>query len=84
MAAGKANRGKLTYAYSTATTRLAAELFAWNSGITLTAVPYKSWVTALSEVAGGQVDKMFIDHVTAPFPPERESPCRHRVRAESH
>jgi tripartite-type tricarboxylate transporter receptor subunit TctC len=68
IAAAKANPGKLTYAYSTATTQLAAELFAQSSGIKLTGIPYKSGVTALTEVAGGQVDMMFIDHVTSlPF-----------------
>ncbi|MBT2305094.1 tripartite tricarboxylate transporter substrate binding protein [Variovorax paradoxus] len=68
IAAAKANPGKLTYAYSTGTTRVAAELFARGSGIQLTGVPYKSGITALTEVAGGQVDMMIIDHVTAlPF-----------------
>ncbi len=68
IAAARANPGKLTYAYTTATTQLAAELFAQSSGIKLMGVPYKSGVTALTDVSSGQVDMMFIDHVTSlPF-----------------
>lgn len=68
IAAAKAQPEKLTFAYSSATTRLAAELFQQTTGIKLRGVPYRSSVTALTEVAGGQVDLMFIDHVSAePF-----------------
>jgi tripartite-type tricarboxylate transporter receptor subunit TctC len=68
ISAAKANPGKLTYAYTTATTQIAAELFAQSTGIKLTGIPYKSGVTALTDVSGGQVDMMFIDHVTSlPF-----------------
>lgn len=65
VAAAKAEPGKLTFAYTSATTRLAAELFAQSNGVKFTGVPYKSSVTALTEVASGQVDMMFIDHVSS-------------------
>jgi tripartite-type tricarboxylate transporter receptor subunit TctC len=65
IAAAKANPGKLTYAYSTATTRLAAELFAQAAGIKLTGVSYKASGAGLTDVAGGVVDLFFIDHVSA-------------------
>ncbi|GAA4353701.1 tripartite tricarboxylate transporter substrate binding protein [Variovorax defluvii] len=68
VAAAKAQPEKLTFAYSSATTRLAAELFQQTTGVKLRGVPYRSSVTALTEVASGQVDLMFIDHVSAqPF-----------------
>jgi len=68
VAAARANPGKLTFAYTSATTRLAAELFAQSNGVKLTGIPYKSSVTALTEVSSGQVDLMFIDHVSSmPF-----------------
>lgn len=68
VAAAKANPGKLTYAYTSATTRLAAELFAQSNGIKMTGIPYKSSVTALTELGSGLVDTMFIDHVSStPF-----------------
>ncbi|MDH4376538.1 MAG: tripartite tricarboxylate transporter substrate binding protein [Ramlibacter sp.] len=64
IAADKANPGKLTFAYSSATTRLAGELFAQASGIKLTAVPYKASAAGLTDMASGVVDLFFIDHVS--------------------
>lgn len=64
IAAAKAAPGKFTYAYSSATTRLAGELFAQAAGIKLTGVPYKASMTGLTDVASGQVDLFFIDHVS--------------------
>ena len=64
IAAAKAAPGKLTYAYSSSTTRLAGELFAQAAGIKLTGVSYKASMTGLTDVAGGQVDLVFIDHVS--------------------
>jgi len=64
IAAAKAQPGKLTFAYSSATTRLAGELFAQASGISLTAVPYKASAPGLTDVASGVVDLFFIDHVS--------------------
>ncbi len=65
IAAAKAAPGKLTFGYSTATTRLAGELFAQSAGISLTSVSYKASMAGLTDVAGGQVDMSFIDHVSA-------------------
>lgn len=64
IAAAKAAPGKLTYGYSSATTRLAGELFAQSAGIKLTGVSYKASMAGLTDVAGGQVDLFFIDHVS--------------------
>jgi tripartite-type tricarboxylate transporter receptor subunit TctC len=64
IAAAKAQPGKLTFAYSSATTRLAGELFAQAAGISLTGVPYKASGAGLTDVASGVVDLFFIDHVS--------------------
>ena len=64
IAAAKAAPGKLTFAYSSATTRLAGELFAQAAGIQLTGVPYKASMAGLTDVSSGQVDLFFIDHVS--------------------
>ncbi|MFT3721140.1 Bug family tripartite tricarboxylate transporter substrate binding protein [Pseudorhodoferax sp.] len=66
--AAKSQPGKLTFAYSSATTRLAGELFQQAAGIKLTGVPYKASSAGLTDAAGGQVDLFFIDDVSAaPF-----------------
>ena len=65
IAAAKAQPGKLTFAYSTATTRLAGELFQQVAGVKFTGVPYKASMTGLTDVASGQVDLFFIDDVSA-------------------
>jgi tripartite-type tricarboxylate transporter receptor subunit TctC len=65
VAAAKAQPGKLSFANSSATTRLAGELFAQQAGITLLSVPYKATSAGLTDVAGGQVHMMFIDQVSA-------------------
>lgn len=65
IAAAKAEPGKFTFAYSSATTRLAAELFQQQAGIKLLGVPYKGSSGGLTDVAGGQVHLFFIDHVSA-------------------
>lgn len=68
IAAAKAQPDKLTFAYTSTTTRLAAELFQQAAGIKLRGVPYKSSVGALADVSGGQVDLVFIDPITGiPF-----------------
>jgi tripartite-type tricarboxylate transporter receptor subunit TctC len=70
LAAAKAQPEKLTYAYTSTTTRLAAELFQQATGTRLRGIPYKSSVGALTDVVGGQVDLIFIDPVVvAPFYP---------------
>lgn len=65
IATAKANPGKLTFAYSTASTRLAGELFQQAAGVKLTGIPYKASVAGLTDVGGGIVDLMFIDDVSA-------------------
>ena len=68
IAAAKKEPGKYTFAYSSATTRLAGELFQQQAGVKLTNVPYRSSAPGLNDVAGGQVSLFFIDHVSAlPF-----------------
>ncbi len=68
VAAAKAQPGKLTFAYASATTRIAGELFAQSAGIRLTGIPYRSSVTAMTEIGAGQVDMILIDHISAaPF-----------------
>lgn len=68
IAAAKAQPGKMTFAYSTASTRLAGELFQQAAGVKFTGVPYKASSIGLTDVASGQVDLFFIDDVSAaPF-----------------
>lgn len=54
--------GKLTYAYATSAQRVAAEMFMQAAHIQLNAIPYKSSMTAMTDLAGQQVDAIFIDH----------------------
>lgn len=61
VAAAKAKPGKLTFAHSSASLRLAGELFNQSAGVSMTDVPYKSTVTALTDLVGNQVDMMHID-----------------------
>jgi tripartite-type tricarboxylate transporter receptor subunit TctC len=65
IAAAKAQPGKITFAYSSATTRLAGELFQQAAGVKFTGVPYKTSATGLTDVAAGRVDLFFIDDVSA-------------------
>jgi tripartite-type tricarboxylate transporter receptor subunit TctC len=68
IAAAKAQPGKLTFAYTSATTRLSAELFALSAGIKLTGIPYKAVVGALTDVSSATVDMMVVDQVSGvPF-----------------
>lgn len=55
------NPGKYTFGSGTATTRLAAELLQSMAGIKLLSVPYKSQTEAITGLAGGQVDIVFMD-----------------------
>jgi len=57
--------GEVTFAYASASTRLAGELFQQAAGVTLRGIPYKASTNALTDVAGGQVDLMFIDDISA-------------------
>lgn len=64
----KKQPGKFTFGYSSATTRLAGELFAQSAGIKLTGVPYRATAAGLTDVASGQVDLFFIDRTSVkPF-----------------
>lgn len=65
VAAAKAQPGKITFAYSSATTRLAGELFQQAAGVKFLGVPYKASATGLADVAAGRVDLMFIDDISA-------------------
>lgn len=68
VAAAKAEPERFTYAYSSATLRLSAELFQWQAGIKLRGIPYRSSAVGLTEVGAGQVSVIFIDQVSAaPF-----------------
>ncbi len=68
VSAAKADPGKITFGYASTVQRLAGELFMQSAGIKLTGIPYRSSVQALTDVGGGQVDMIFIDHVSAmPF-----------------
>lgn len=60
----KAQPGKLTFAYASATTRLAGELFQQAAGIQLTGVPYKASANGLTDTASGLVDAFFIDDIS--------------------
>jgi tripartite-type tricarboxylate transporter receptor subunit TctC len=65
IAAAKAQPGKITFAYSSATTRLAGELFQQAAGVKFLGVPYKTSASGLADVAAGRVDLFFIDDVSA-------------------
>jgi tripartite-type tricarboxylate transporter receptor subunit TctC len=59
--AARANPGKYSFGSGTATTRLAGELMQSVAGIKLLSVPYKSQAEAITGLAGGQVDLVFMD-----------------------
>jgi tripartite-type tricarboxylate transporter receptor subunit TctC len=61
IAAARAQPGKYSFGSGTATTRLAAEMLQRVAGIKLLSVPYKSQTDAITALAGGQVDIVFMD-----------------------
>ncbi|MDO8703751.1 MAG: tripartite tricarboxylate transporter substrate binding protein [Sulfuricaulis sp.] len=64
----KANPGKLAFGSAFVSARMAGELFNIMTGATLLSVPYKSGVTAHTDLVGGQVQVMFGDLFSAlPF-----------------
>src|SRR5205085_2305820 len=68
LAAARANPGKLTYGSSTASTRLAMEILEHQANVKLLSVPYKTQAQATSALAGGEVDLLMTDVITAlPF-----------------
>jgi len=68
ISAAKAQPGAFTFAYSSASTRLAGELFQRATGVKFTGIPYKTASVAMIDIAAGRVDLIFIDDASAePF-----------------
>ena len=61
----KANPGKRTVAYASASTQMAGELFKFMVGANLTMVPYKSLSQVVLDLASGEVDVGFLDSGSA-------------------
>jgi tripartite-type tricarboxylate transporter receptor subunit TctC len=63
IAYAKANAGKMTFASqgNGSTSHLTAALFEQRTGIAITHVPYRGTAPALNDLAGSQVDMMFVD-----------------------
>ena len=59
--AAKASPGKYSYASISATTRLAAEMFAKAAGIKLLNIPYKNFSDLTADLASGRVDLLMAD-----------------------
>jgi tripartite-type tricarboxylate transporter receptor subunit TctC len=64
VAYGKANPGKLTYASGSSSSSVSGATFAYNAGIDMLHVPYKSSPPALTDVIGGRISMMFVDVLT--------------------
>lgn len=69
VAYAKANPGKLTFASSGngSSPHIAAELFAWRTGIDIIHVPYKGNGPAINDLVGGQVNALFDSVATMTF-----------------
>ncbi|MDO8770620.1 MAG: tripartite tricarboxylate transporter substrate binding protein [Burkholderiaceae bacterium] len=69
IAYAKANPGKLTFASSGngSSPHIAAELFAWRTGIDMIHVPYKGNGPAINDLVGGQVNALFDTVATMSF-----------------
>jgi tripartite-type tricarboxylate transporter receptor subunit TctC len=69
VAYAKANPGKLTFASSGngSSPHIAAELFAWRTGIEMVHVPYKGNGPAINDLVGGQVNALFDTVATMSF-----------------
>lgn len=69
IAYAKANPGKLTFASSGngSSPHIAAELFAWRTGIDMIHVPYKGNGPAINDLVGGQVHALFDTVATMSF-----------------
>ncbi len=61
IARAKANPGKVSYGYGNSTGQVAGAHFARGGGFQALAVPYKSTPPALTDLASGQIDFMFVD-----------------------
>ncbi len=69
VAYAKTNPGKLTFASSGngSSPHIAAELFAWRTGIDIIHVPYKGNGPAINDLVGGQVNALFDTVATMSF-----------------
>ena len=69
IAYAKANPGKLTFASSGngSSPHIAAEMFAWRTGIEMIHVPYKGNGPAINDLVGGQVNALFDSAATMSF-----------------
>ncbi|MDR6858798.1 tripartite tricarboxylate transporter substrate binding protein [Variovorax guangxiensis] len=65
VAAAKAQPERFTFAYATASQRLAAELFQQASGVKLKGIPYRATVAGITAAASGEVDMVMNDPVGA-------------------
>jgi tripartite-type tricarboxylate transporter receptor subunit TctC len=65
IAAAKADPGKISYAYGTSSSQIAAEMLKSMTGTQLTPIPYKSNPPALQDLMGGEVQMMMADIPTA-------------------
>lgn len=65
IAYARANPGKLTYAWTSSVTRIAAESLARRTGVTFTNVPYKTGSTAMTDVISGQVSFTVVDTIVS-------------------
>jgi tripartite-type tricarboxylate transporter receptor subunit TctC len=61
VSAAKAHPGKYTCASATATTRLGCDLLQSAAGIEVLNVPYKTTAAAVTALASGEVDVLFVD-----------------------
>ncbi len=61
LAQAKANPGKLSYGFGNSTGQVAGAHFAKYGKIDVASVPYKSTPPAMTDIAAGQVDYMFVD-----------------------
>lgn len=61
IAAARANPGKYTCASASTTTRLACELLQATAGVKILNVPYKTTAAAVTAVASGEADMIFVD-----------------------
>jgi tripartite-type tricarboxylate transporter receptor subunit TctC len=64
VAYGKTNPGKLSYASGSSSSSVSGATFAYNAGIDMLHVPYKSSPPALTDVIGGRISMMFVDVLT--------------------
>lgn len=64
---GKANPGKLSFAYGNTTGQVSGSSFAQKAGLKMVGVAYKGEPNAITDLMGGQVDLMFAN-LSVPYP----------------